>query len=1013
MNGCFETKPNTYYPLRIGSRLNCWHWSLLGLLSLILSFAWTGQAHGQASSTSTRRFPPDEYYASMSMLRDGRLSEAQHGFETAYRASREVREEHGIDSVPILIRIGQTLSMQGDIAEGLKNVEAGLLLSKRCRSWPRFIHSQPLQIKSLSTEHRGMQWYDSQRNTDIGTFPDSWIVGIGSKTLLVETVISEAKAAGDSIRLDAIEVYLAQAFGLRMRYQLLGSMAPELSTSRDILEAFPALNADLPEVLLRCHNICRGMALIAMGDEKAATQIIQSNLEVHGGWDHPLTGVGLLALADLANRVDDRPTAIRVLSESTIVFARLGQHDWLAETVQALAATSCLRRQSGALETLTELANWLRTRSYLSHTATLASAASLAVELENYPLAESNAMQALRKTSKTVGPIPQFDATAHFAIARAMIKQGKSDTGRTALEIPVRLGQGFDLPGPLSRTLFQIKWLEVLLDAGQVAPSAAIQVYDRLLDGPSKNAWLYQPWESLAAISADLSDSGIRWLGLVAAQADKEKTIEAFDRLHRAQCRYHLPLGGRELDIRLLFHSESPATDEHASELTLLRKQFPSMDQAANRIQRQIEVARKVKSIDAKTWSADEKLIWSQLYQQCDLQEQRLLDASTARTSIPKIFPPSTLIAEVKNQLKSNNDTEDRAFLGFFVGSKSAYGYLITPDRVELWIIDRIDLAFEKHAELLDAIGVGQSPSKVLGSFKNPAWPLLAKELQEFLIPENISKQISSLGSLTIIPHQWLWFVPFETFSDRLTNRSQVWLTQHAIHYAPTLGLAIQSLAASKRPTRTLGVTKSGFFVSDKEIDNAFSKGMIESVEGTQHVEIPSKVHGGRWSRLQFDQVWVAANVSIEYGTPMSLMAYDAGGATSLRQWLQLPLATPTVLVLAGSEVPAIGKKEKEGVELFRLACCLQASGNRATIVNRWGPRGESSQLLLKSFLEQSNELSASQAWRRSVMLLWETPLQFANEPILGPLKKDSFQEFSGKHPLFWSGTMVLGDTHP
>lgn len=991
------------------------HFLLIWQVLMIGLLANSPIAHAQTQPVLARRFPVDGYYASLVMLNDGRVREAQHGLETAYRVARQAGEEHGIDSVPILIRIGQMLYLQGDLAEGLKQIESGLLLAKRCRGWTRFMQAQPILMRGLSNEVRGIQWYNSQRNAEPGAFPESWPVAIGIGSLIVETAPGENAPVVEVIRLDAIEIYLAQAMGLRLRYQILGQMASELPSSREVLEAFPPTRAEFSEVLQRCHNICHALAMIAIGDTKAATKLIQSNLEVQGGWDHPLTGVGLLALADLAILADDRPTAIRMLSESTLVFARLGQHDWLADAALKLAAVSAIRRQPGGLDLLNDMSNWLRTRSYLSHTSTSAAIAMLAVELENYSLSDSHATQVLRTISKNVGPLPHLQAAARFARARVLIKQGKIEPGRAALDLPIAIAQGVDLPGPTSRTIFQLQWLRALFDAGQITPAVAMKQYDRLLDGPGPSGWLYDPWESLGAATADVRDHGFNWLYMVERLGNREATIEAMDRNHRIQCRFHLPLAGREVDLRMLFHSkELKLPDEAKPQNVLLHKQFPAIDQAANAIQRQVDAAQKIKSIDSKDWSVEEKLLWSQLGPQCDLQEQRLVDASTSRISIPHVFPPTTSVAEVKKQLSMADSNASRAIVGFFVASQTVYGYSITADRVELWNVERAILANEKFRQLCDAIGLGQSPSKVLASVKKPNWEKLARELQALLIPVNVLSRLREVSNLTIIPDGWLWYVPFEILPDSSANNSQPWLAKHSISYAPTLGIAVGHFSPSNVSNRTLGVEKSGFFVADRETDNSLVKDLMQSIAGTQLVEVPTKVHTSRWSRLQFDQVWVAVDAKLEYGNPFAVMAYDAGGSTSMRQWLQLPMLAPTQLVLAGCELPAMTRSDGDGVELFRLACCLAAMGNRSALVNRWSSHGESSQLLLKNFLELSTEIPAAQAWRRSVLSLWETPLRYPTEPVLGTLKKDYFQEeFTGIHPIFWASTMVIGNTQP
>ncbi len=996
------------------SRFDCLH-SLVGPWALFfLILAMVPAALAQPQPVLTRRFPVDGYYSSLTLMNEGRVREAQHGFETAYRIARQAGDEHGIDSVPILIRTGEVLCLQGDLAEGLKQIELGLLLGKRCRGWTRFIQAQPMLMRGLSNEVRGIQWYSSQRNTEPGAFPESWPVAIGIGSLIVETAPGETVPVAEVVRLDAIEIYLAQAMGLRLRYQLLGAMGPELLTSREILDAFPAQRADFPEVLHRCHNICHAMAMIAMGDTKAAAQLIQSNLEVQGGWDHPLTGVGMLALADLAIQADDQPTAIRMLSESTLVFARLGQHDWLAQAVERLGAVSMVRRQPNGLNVLVDMASWLRTRSYLSHTSTLASIAVMAAEFENYPLSETNSSLVLRTIAKNLGPLPHLQAAARFARARVLIKQGKIETGRAGLDFPMAIAKGTEIPSPISKSLFQLQWLGALFDAGQVTPVAALKLYDQLLDGPTSQQWLYEPWESLGAATADLSDDGLKWLRLVERQGNHDATIEAMDRIHRLRCRFHLPLGGRELDLRMLFHSDSLNLPEEVKrQSALLHKQFPAIDQAANLIQRQIDAVKKVKSIDAKDWSPEEKSLWAQLGTQCELQEQRLVEATTVRTVVPKVFPPVETVAEAKKLLSMAADSR-QAILGFFVSSQTVFGYSITADRVELWNVERAILANEKFRQLCNEIGVAQSPSKVLASVKKPSWERLAKELQSLLIPANVLSHLADINHLMIIPDGWLWYVPFEILPDTSANNSSAWLARHTISYAPTLGIAMKHFGESITSNRTLGIAKSGFFVADRETDGILLKEVSQAMDGAQLVEVPTKVHASRWARLQFDQVWVAVDAKLEYGNPFAVMAYDAGGTTSIRQWLQMPMIAPSQLVLAGCEVPAMSRNDADGIELFRLACCLAAMGNRSALINRWSSHGESSQLLLKGFLELSYEIPTAQAWRRSVMSLWETPLRYPTEPVLGALKKDYFQEeFTGEHPIFWAGMMVIGNTLP
>ena len=122
---------------------------VMATLFLLIAFVDTTKVVGQAGGV--RRYPTDEYYTSLKMLRDGKLPEAQHGMETALQKARHARDEIGMDAVPVMIRIGECLYSQGFHEEGLAQIDAALAVSKR--SSPRFSTSNRLP-SSTSTPHR-------------------------------------------------------------------------------------------------------------------------------------------------------------------------------------------------------------------------------------------------------------------------------------------------------------------------------------------------------------------------------------------------------------------------------------------------------------------------------------------------------------------------------------------------------------------------------------------------------------------------------------------------------------------------------------------------------------------------------------------------------------------------------------------------------------------------------------------------------------------------------------------
>ncbi len=114
------------------------------------------------------------------MLREGKLTEAQHGWETALRKARHEGEDFGIDGIPSAIRIGESLCLQGFSNAGLNEIELGLLASGRSRSWLNYLKPNPMPYRGLAKDIRGIQWHESSQSAQLGEFPDHWPVAIGA-----------------------------------------------------------------------------------------------------------------------------------------------------------------------------------------------------------------------------------------------------------------------------------------------------------------------------------------------------------------------------------------------------------------------------------------------------------------------------------------------------------------------------------------------------------------------------------------------------------------------------------------------------------------------------------------------------------------------------------------------------------------------------------------------------------------------------------------------------------------
>ncbi len=83
------------------------------------------------------------------------------------------------------------------------------------------------------------------------------------------------------------------------------------------------------------------------------------------------------------------------------------------------------------------------------------------------------------------------------------------------------------------------------------------------------------------------------------------------------------------------------------------------------------------------------------------------------KKSVPNLFPPAIRVAELQKLLQQQPASGERAFVGFHVAPDACYGYWISEKDISVWKVERPQVAKESAYMLREAIGIGQSPSKV------------------------------------------------------------------------------------------------------------------------------------------------------------------------------------------------------------------------------------------------------------------------------------------------------------
>jgi hypothetical protein len=251
-----------------------------------------------------------------------------------------------------------------------------------------------------------------------------------------------------------------------------------------------------------------------------------------------------------------------------------------------------------------------------------------------------------------------------------------------------------------------------------------------------------------------------------------------------------------------------------------------------------------------------------------------------------------------------------------------------------------------------------------------------------------------------------LWYLPFESLPVPASSGGSIPLLMHVpIRYAPTLALAVPDQRGLRPAPRTAVVAGK---LLPRE-DEAFTKASLEAIVAAsgdvavlrKELPAPSGVLAATLDRL----IVLADGDDAEI--PARLVAarrrWRQSGST-LGDWPQPCLAAAGVLLDFARHENGL-KKGGAGEEVFLAVCGLMGSGCRTVLLSRWRVGGQTSVDLVREFVQELPHESAATAWRRSVQLAADRPLDPAIEGRLRP--SPSIDGLKADHPFFWSGYLL------
>ena len=100
------------------------------------------------------------------------------------------------------------------------------------------------------------------------------------------------------------------------------------------------------------------------------------------------------------------------------------------------------------------------------------------------------------------------------------------------------------------------------------------------------------------------------------------------------------------------------------------------------------------------------------------------------------------------------------------------------------------------------------------------------------------------------------------------------------------------------------------------------------------------------------------------------------------------------------------------GQRNFSIALRADVDRRRTVLLTRWRTGGRTNLDLVREFVRELPNLSAAEAWQRSVLLARETQLDAGQEPRL-KRPDEAAEPPKATHPFFWAGYLLVDNSPP
>jgi hypothetical protein len=260
--------------------------------------------------------------------------------------------------------------------------------------------------------------------------------------------------------------------------------------------------------------------------------------------------------------------------------------------------------------------------------------------------------------------------------------------------------------------------------------------------------------------------------------------------------------------------------------------------------------------------------------------------------------------------------------------------------------------------------------------------------------------------------------VPFEALLPDTLEPPRPIAARIPLRYGPTVSLVVGNTQPLRRPQRT------GIVGAELNADEAITGGedllggLEQLVAGPLRLTPPLPQPGFAIAPL-FDSLIVFDDVLPERGNDgdwSPLPRSTAGASDTLDAWFALPYGGPERVIVTsfttdaeqGLRTTRRGANSPAGSDVFQAVCRLMANGAKTILLTRWRTAGRTNFDLVREFVQELPVEPADDAWRRSVVLARETPIDLHREPRLKRAEGELPTPPTASHPFFWAGYLLV-----